>query len=235
MQHGEVVLSVRGLVRWFGRVKAVAGVDLDVARGEVVALLGPNGAGKTTTLTCIAGLLAPSGGIIRVAGDEGRGARDRRVAYVPEIPIVYDDLTPVEHLAFVAAGRRLADGDTVVASALERTGLTELRDRAAGTLSKGNRQRLCLAGALVARADVVLLDEPTTGLDPAAQHALVAVVRDLAAGGAGVVISTHALATAYDAADRIVVIVAGRIVLNEPVTRFGDLDALRAAYLRAAA
>ncbi|HEY0776345.1 MAG TPA: ABC transporter ATP-binding protein [Gemmatirosa sp.] len=235
MKHGEVVLSVRGLVRWFGRVKAVAGVDLDVARGEVVALLGPNGAGKTTALTCVAGLLAPSGGIIRVAGDEGRGARERRVAYVPEIPIVYDDLTPVEHLGFVAAGRRLADADTVVESALERTGLTELRDRAAGTLSKGNRQRLCLAGALVARADVVLLDEPTTGLDPAAQHALVAMVRGLAAGGAGVVISTHALATAYDAADRIVVIVAGHIVLNEPVTRFGDLDALRAAYLRAAA
>ena len=148
---------------------------------------------------------------------------------------MYDDLTPAEHLAFVAAGRRMRDAEKVIASALERTGLAELRDRAAGTLSKGNRQRLCLAGALVARADVVLLDEPTTGLDPAAQHALVAVVRGLAAAGAGVVLSTHALATAYDAADRVAVIVAGRIVLNEPVTRFSDLDALRSAYLRAAA
>jgi ABC-2 type transport system ATP-binding protein len=235
MEQSESVLSVRGLVRWFGRVKAVAGVDLDVARGEVVALLGPNGAGKTTTLTCIAGLLAPSGGIVRVAGDARQSARERHVAYVPEIPVVYDDLTAAEHLAFVAAGRRLPDADAAVASALERTGLTELRDRAAGTLSKGNRQRLCLAGALVARAGVVLLDEPTTGLDPAAQHALVDVVRGLAAGGAGVVISTHALATAYDASDRVVVIVAGRIVLNEPMARFGDLEALRATYLRVAA
>ena len=235
MGQSEIVLSVRGLVRWFGRVEAVAGVDLDVARGEVVALLGPNGAGKTTTLTCVAGLLAPSGGIVRVAGDQRQSARERRVAYVPEIPVVYDDLTAAEHLAFVAAGRRLSNADAVIARALESTGLAELRDRAAGTLSKGNRQRLCLAGALVACADVVLLDEPTTGLDPVAQHALVAVVRGLAAGGAGVVISTHALATAYDAADRIVVIVAGRIVLNEPMERFGDLDALRAAYLRAAA
>jgi ABC-type multidrug transport system ATPase subunit len=235
MEHGEAVLSVRGLVRRFGRVAAVAGVDLDVARGEVVALLGPNGAGKTTTLTCAAGLLAPSAGTIRVAGHADRSARERRAAYVPEIPVVYDDLTPAEHLAFVAAGRRVEDADAAVASALGRTGLVELRDVAAGTLSKGNRQRLCLAGALVARADVVLLDEPTTGLDPAAQHALVALVRGLAGDGAGVVISTHALATAFDVADRIVVIAAGRIVLNEPVTRFGDLDALRAAYLRAAA
>jgi ABC-2 type transport system ATP-binding protein len=235
MERSDVLLAVRGLVRRFGRVTAVAGVDLDVARGEVVALLGPNGAGKTTTLTCVAGLLAPSAGTIRVAGDGGRSARERRVAYVPEIPVVYDDLTLAEHLAFVAAGRRLADADAAVASALERTGLTELRDAAAGTLSKGNRQRLCLAGALVARADVVLLDEPTTGLDPAAQHALVATVRGLAAGGAAVVISTHALATAFETADRVVVIVAGRIVLNEPAACFADLAALRAAYLRVAA
>ena len=235
MEHSEAIVSVRGLVRRFGRVEAVAGIDLDVARGEVVALLGPNGAGKTTALTCIAGLLAPSSGTIFVAGDSGRNARERRVAYVPEIPVVYDDLTPAEHLAFVAAGRRVADADAAVASALERTGLVELRDVAAGTLSKGNRQRLCLAGALVARADVVLLDEPTTGLDPAAQHALVALVRELAAGGAGVVVSTHALATAFEAADRIVIIVRGRIVLNEPVTRFVDLEALRAAYMRVAA
>jgi ABC-type multidrug transport system ATPase subunit len=235
MEQTEIVLSVRGLVRRFGRVEAVAGVDVDVARGEVVALLGPNGAGKTTALSCVAGLLAPTAGTILVAGDGARTARERRVAYVPEIPIVYDDLTPAEHLAFVAAGRRLPDAEAVIASALERTGLAESRDRAAGTLSKGNRQRLCLAGALVARADVVLLDEPTTGLDPAAQHALVAMVRGLAAAGAGVMLSTHALATAYDAADRVAVIVAGRIVLNEPVTRFSDLDALRSAYLRAAA
>jgi len=233
--EAETVLSVRGLVRRFGPVRAVAGIDLDVARGEVVALLGPNGAGKTTTLTCVAGLLAPSAGTISVAGDASRSARERRAAYVPEIPIVYDDLTPAEHLAFVAAARGFADRDGVVANALERTGLSELAARPAGTLSKGNRQRLCLAGALVARADVVLLDEPTTGLDPAAQHALVALVRGLAAGGAGVVVSTHALATAFDAADRIVVIVAGRIVLNEPVARFGDLEALRAAYMRVAA
>jgi ABC-2 type transport system ATP-binding protein len=235
MNEPRNVISVRGLVRNFGRIEAVAGIDLDVARGEVVALLGPNGAGKTTTLTCVAGVLAPSTGTIRVCGEEERTARERRVVYVPEIPVVYDDLTPAEHLAFVAAGRRIDDPDGVVSRALERTGLTECRDRAAGTLSKGNRQRLCIAGALVAGADVVLLDEPTTGLDPAAQHALVALVRELANAGAGVVVSTHALATAYDAADRILVLVAGRIVMDEPASRFGDLDALRAAYLRIAA
>ncbi|HEX3462476.1 MAG TPA: heme ABC exporter ATP-binding protein CcmA [Candidatus Elarobacter sp.] len=235
MDSGGAVLSVRGLTRRFGKLEAVAGIDFDVARGEVVALLGPNGAGKTTTLTCIGGLLAPNAGTITVAGDRERAARERRVAYVPEVPVVYDDLTPAEHLAFVAAGRRIDDADTAVDRALERTGLSEVRDRPAGTLSKGNRQRLCLAGVLLARADVVLLDEPTTGLDPAAQHALIGLVRELAAGGAGVVLSTHALATAFEAADRIAVLVAGRIVLDEPAARFADLEALRAAYLHVAA
>jgi ABC-type multidrug transport system ATPase subunit len=235
MDERETALAVRGLVRRFGALEAVAGIDLDVARGEIVALLGPNGAGKTTTLACVAGVLAPSAGTVRVAGEAERRARERRVAYVPEIPVVYDDLTPSEHLAFVAAARRVPNPDGVVARALERTGLIDSRDRAAGTLSKGNRQRLCLAGALVARADVVLLDEPTTGLDPAAQHALAGLVRDLAAGGSGVVVSTHALATAFEIADRIVVLVAGRIVLDEPARQFVDLDALRAAYLAVAA
>jgi len=235
MEEPEIVLEVRGLVRRFGQLDAVAGIDLNVSRGEVVALLGPNGAGKTTTLTCVAGILAPTSGTICVAGEHERTARERRVAFVPEIPVVYDDLTPAEHLAFVAAGRRVADAAATVSRALERTGLVEHRDRAAGTLSKGNRQRLCLAGALVAGADLVVLDEPTTGLDPAAQHALVALVRELAAGGAAVVVSTHALATAFDVADRVVVLVAGRIALDEPVRGFPDLDALRAAYLRVAA
>jgi len=235
MDRGRVVLSVRGLTRRFGAVEAVAGIDFDVARGEVVALLGPNGAGKTTTLTCIGGLLAPSAGTIEVAGATRRSEREKRVAYLPELPVVYDDLTPAEHLAFVAAARRLADSDVIVSQALERMGLAEVRDRPAGALSKGLRQRLCLAGAVLARADAVLLDEPTTGLDPAAQHALIGLVRDLAATGAAVVVSTHALVTAFEAADRIVVLVAGRIVLDEPSTRFATLEALRAAYLGVAA
>ena len=231
MDRGTVALSVRGLKRQFGSVEAVAGVDLDVARGEVVALLGPNGAGKTTTLACIGGLLSPSAGTIAVAGATKRTERERRVAYVPEVPIVYDDLTPAEHLEFVAAARRLVDGDTAVSQALARAGLSDVRDRPAGSLSKGNRQRLCLAGALLVRADVVLLDEPTAGLDPAAQNALIGFVRELAASGAAVVVSTHALTTAFEAADHIMVLVAGRIVLDEPVARFATLEALRVAYL----
>ena len=235
MEHGDPVLAVRRLTRRFGRVEAVVGIDLDAARGDVVALLGPNGAGKTTTLMCIAGLLGPSSGTIAVAGHTTRAERERRVAYLPELPVVYDDLTPAEHLAFVAAGRRIPEAAAAVVRALDRTGLTELRDRPAGTLSKGNRQRLCLAGALLARADVVLLDEPTTGLDPAAQHALIGLVRGLAAEGSAVVVSTHALATAFDAADRILVIAAGRIVLDRPVRSFASIEELRAAYLAVAA
>src|ERR1700726_1834577 len=174
-ESAEPLLAVRGLARRFARVNAVIAVDLEVRRGEIVALLGPNGAGKTTTLRCIAGVLAPSAGDVRVAGEAGRVARERRIAYVPELPVVYDDLTPAEHLAFVAAARGAIDVDAAVERALARTGLDAMRDRPAGELSKGSRQRLCLAGALVARVDVVLLDEPTTGLDPAAQAALIAL------------------------------------------------------------
>lgn len=235
VEGAEPLLAVRGLARRFASVDAVAGVDLDVRRGEIVALLGPNGAGKTTTLRCIAGVLAPSAGEVRVAGEAGRVARERRVAYVPELPVVYDDLTPGQHLAFVAAARGVIDVDAAVDRALARTGLDAMRDRPAGVLSKGYRQRLCLAGALVARVDVVLLDEPTTGLDPAAQAALITLVREIAADGAAVVLSTHALAIAYEMAHRIVMMAAGRIALVAPIDAFADVNALRDAFLGATA
>jgi ABC-2 type transport system ATP-binding protein len=235
MVEGEPVLAVRGLVRRYGHLEAVAGIDLDVRRGEIVALLGPNGAGKSTTLRCIAGVLASSAGTIRVGGETARVARERRVAYLPELPVVYDDLTPAEHLAFVAAARGAVDVAAAVEHAVARTGLHPVRDRPAGALSKGYRQRLCLAGALVARADVVLLDEPTTGLDPAAQAALIGIVRDLAAGGAAVVVTTHVLSIAYELAHRIVVMAAGRITLVARREDFAGLDELGDAYIGATA
>jgi ABC-2 type transport system ATP-binding protein len=232
MEQQGATLMVRGLVRRFARNEVVSQVDLDVGRGEVVALLGPNGAGKTTTLACIAGILRPSAGSISVNGSNNPAVRERRVAYVPEIPVVYDDLSPREHLAFVAAGRAIADPEDVIENAMRRTGVVAYADRPAGTFSKGMRQRLCLAGALVAGADVLLLDEPTTGLDPAAQDALGTIVCDLAAGGAAIVMSTHALAIAFAVATRIVVLVGGRLCLEAPRSLYADMNALRDDYVR---
>jgi ABC-2 type transport system ATP-binding protein len=223
-------LQVRGLARRFGRITAVGGVDLDVERGEIVALLGPNGAGKTTTLTAIAGIIRPSAGTIAVDGLTDAATRERRVAYVPEMPIVYDDLSAREHLVFVANARRVPDPERVVDDALHRTGLADVADRAAGTYSKGMRQRVCLAGALVADAAVVLLDEPTTGLDPLAQEQVLAMVRELAARGAAVVFSTHMLPLALAVATRIVIVAAGRVCSDAPCASYAGVEALRDAY-----
>ncbi len=229
--HTSAVLSVRGLRRSFARVAVLRGVDLDVGNGEIVALLGPNGSGKTTTLKCIAGLLAADAGTIRVNGESDRISRENDVAYVPEIPVVYDDLSPREHLAFVAAGRRIAGAEQRIHDALHRTGLERDADRPAGTFSKGMRQRLCLAGAIVADARVLLLDEPTTGLDPAGQVALGEILRDLAAGGTAIVMSTHAIAIAFTTAARIAFLVDGVLRADKRIVAYADMDALRDDYL----
>ncbi len=235
MNEAHFAVTIEGLRRSFAHVDAVAGIDLQVARGEIVALLGPNGAGKTTTLQCIANILRPSAGRVVVNGVANAADCERHVAYVPEVPLVYPDLTPREHLAFVAAVRRIGEPAIAVERALQRVGITSFADRPAGTLSKGTRQRLCLAGAIVAGVGVLLLDEPSSGLDPAAQRALCETLRDLAAGGAAILMSTHALDIAFGAATRILTLVGGRIRAELSPAAFPDAAALGDAYLRAIA
>jgi ABC-2 type transport system ATP-binding protein len=218
-------LALRGLAKAFDR-PAVDGLDLTVRAGEFYALLGPNGAGKTTTLRMVAGLLPPDGGSVAVFGVDALAdpvAAKRLVAWVSDEPMIYDRLTPREYLAFVAGLWSMdpAEAETAAATAIAELGLAGEADRRCGGLSKGMRQKVALAGALVHGPRLIILDEPLTGLDAAAARAVKDVLRSRVRDGATVIMTTHILEVAERMAERIGVIARGRLVAE------GTLDELR--------
>ena len=201
------------LSRDFGGREAVREVSFSVAPGEVVAFLGPNGAGKTTTIRLLLGLLRPAA---------GRADVTRPVGYVPELFAGYDALAVSSYLGFLARMKRVPRAE--VEPSLGAAGAADLAGRPVGRLSKGQRQRVGLAQALLGRPPSYVLDEPTQGLDPAQVVEARALLRSLAADGAAVLISTHLLAEAAAVADRVVVIVRGRVVAEERPGEAGDLE-----------
>jgi ABC-2 type transport system ATP-binding protein len=218
-------LEIRGLAKRFDQ-PAVDGLDLRVRTGEFYTLLGPNGAGKTTTLRMITGLLKPDRGTITVFGIDALadpvGAK-RLMAWLSDEPMIYDKLTPMEYLEFVAGlwaiERKLAE-----ASARDLIGWLGLEanahDRCEG-LSRGMRQKVALAGALLHEPRLIILDEPFTGLDASSARLVKSVLRERVAAGCCVIMTTHILDTAERMADRIGVMVAGRLLAE------GSLDELR--------
>jgi ABC-2 type transport system ATP-binding protein len=207
-------IEVRGLVKRFQDVVAVSGLDLTVARGECVGLLGPNGAGKTTTVEILEGLQEPTAGTVRLLGLEWatHAAEIRaRIGMALQETRFHGRTTTEETVqlfrSFYPAGRRLT-----VDEALRRVDLGEHRRTAVMKLSGGQRQRLALAVALVGDPDIVLLDEPTTGLDPQSRRALWAVLRELRSRHRTLVLTTHYMDEAEALCDRIVIIDRGRIV-----------------------
>jgi ABC-2 type transport system ATP-binding protein len=218
-------LEVRGLTKRFDR-PAVDGLDLRVNAGEFYTLLGPNGAGKTTTLRMVTGLLRPDRGSIEVFGIDALadpiGAR-RIMAWVSDEPMIYDKLTPMEYLEFVA-GLWAVEGDLAAARAgdlLSRLGLGPYAEQRCEGLSKGMRQKVALAGALVHEPKLIILDEPFTGLDAASSRVVKEVLRERIQAGCAVIMTTHILDVAERMADRIGVIANGRLVAD------GTLDQLR--------
>lgn len=219
-------LEIRGLSKAFER-PAVAGLDLTVRPGEFYALLGPNGAGKTTTLRMVAGLLRPDGGTIRVFGRDALAdpvSAKQVVAWVPDEPMIYDRLSPLEYLEFVAG---LWSIDMATASArardlLEWMGLAPYAHERCEGFSKGMRQKVALAGALVHNPSLIILDEPLTGLDAAAARLVKSVLKDRVATGATVIMTTHILEVAERMAERIGVIASGRLVAEGTL---GELQA----------
>ena len=206
---GDSVLTVRGLRKAYGPVTAADGVDLAVAAGEVVGLLGPNGAGKTTTLECIEGLRRPDAGEVRIAGQPAAGAPRTAVMGVQlQTGALPADMTVAEAMRFFCTYHRVAARDDLI----ERFGLAEARTRRYGALSVGNQRRLALALAIAHRPALVLLDEPTAGLDVASRTELHAVVRELAADGAAVLLATHDMAEAERISDRVCILLRGRVV-----------------------
>ncbi|GAC1653594.1 MAG: ABC transporter ATP-binding protein [Candidatus Dormibacteraceae bacterium] len=206
-------LAVNGLVKRYGRLTAVDGLTFAVAEGEIMALVGPNGAGKTTTLLSLAGLLRPDAGTIRL-GDVVLGAeRGRQMALIPETPEVYSMLTVWEHLVFVARSCRLGAGwEQRGGRLLQRLAIDDRRDVLGEALSKGMRQKLLIACAVLADTPVLLLDEPMIGLDPRGQRELREILLEARAQGRIVIISTHLLEYLEGLCDSLLIVKAGRAV-----------------------
>ncbi|WP_295432412.1 ABC transporter ATP-binding protein [uncultured Thiodictyon sp.] len=215
----ETLVRVTDLTRRFGRYTALAGLDLTLARGEVLGLLGPNGAGKTTCLRVLSGNLAPSSGRVEIAGiDLARnpvGAK-RLLGYLPERPPLYQDLRIDEYLGFCARLHRVPRAKTAdaVAQAKCRCGLDELGRRPIAKLSKGYRQRLGIAQAILHRPRLLILDEPTEGLDPVQVRQIRTLVRELACDS-GIIFSSHVLPEVQAVCDRVAILHQGRLVSGD--------------------
>ncbi|MFN4088015.1 MAG: ABC transporter ATP-binding protein [Alphaproteobacteria bacterium] len=212
------MIVTRELTKSFGSIKAVDGVSLTVARGEVLGFLGPNGAGKSTSMKMITGFLRPTSGEARICGfdvqDKPIEAR-RRLGYLPEGAPLYGDMTARAFLGFVAAARGLGGSEKRrrIGLAVERTNLATILDQPIETLSKGFKRRVGLAQALLHDPEVLILDEPTDGLDPNQKHEVRALIRELAPTKA-IVISTHILEEVDAVCSRAVIIAGGRVVAD---------------------
>ncbi|MFZ6030476.1 MAG: heme ABC exporter ATP-binding protein CcmA [Chloroflexota bacterium] len=208
------MIAVKKLTKRFGFKAVLRGLDFYAEPGEFVALLGPNGAGKTTFLRILASLARPSLGSVRVAGHElpQQAAQVRRLlGVVSHQPLLYGDLTAEENLRFYARLYNLADEDRRVAEVLERVGLAARRRDLVRTFSRGMQQRLAIGRAVLHDPEVMLFDEPHTGLDQDACNMLDAVLREVAARGRTVVMTSHDLARSADLASRFDVLSRGQV------------------------
>jgi ABC-2 type transport system ATP-binding protein len=218
----ETVIAVRGLRKLYGRVPAVDGIDLAIARGEIFGLLGPNGAGKTTTILMLMGLTEADAGTIEVDGfDPMREPLEvkRRVGYLPDAVGFYDNLTARQNLFYTArlAGLARTEAQARIDAALKRVDLGDVADHKVATFSRGMRQRLGLAEVMMKRAEVAILDEPTSGLDPQATYELLDMIRGLKAENVAVLISSHLLDRVQAICDRVALFSHGKIALEGTV------------------
>jgi ABC-2 type transport system ATP-binding protein len=219
----DVLLDARQLVKRFGPRTAVDGVSFALRRGEAVGLLGPNGAGKTTTISMLSGLLAPDGGEVRLGGQPITGDTDPRkrlLGLVPQELALYEELTARDNLEFFGAlydlhGAGLA---TAVESALKFVGLAERRGDKVKTFSGGMKRRLNLAVALLHDPDLLLLDEPTVGVDPQSRNAIFDNVEELRRRGKTILYTTHYMEEVERLCDRVIIMDHGRVVADDTLS-----------------
>ncbi|HEV8535883.1 MAG TPA: ABC transporter ATP-binding protein [Candidatus Limnocylindria bacterium] len=236
----DVVLRTKGLVKRFGEITAVDGLDLEVRRGEVVGLLGPNGAGKSTTIGIVLGLITPTAGSAEILGRDvrsRRGAALRGVGAMLEVTSFYPYLSGRDNLIAIAilrGGGALARVDPLLA----RLGLAQRARSSFRTYSLGMRQRLGVASTLLADPALVILDEPANGLDPAGQREIRELIRELAKEGRGVLLASHLLHEVEQVCDRVMVIKKGKLIgsgtIAEVTRRGGYLEIAIAETARAA-
>jgi len=213
------MIEVRNLTKRYGELTAIRDVSFSVARGEILGFLGPNGAGKTTTMRILTGYMPASSGTVAVDGFdvfENSFEVRRRIGYLPETPPLYTDMTVQSYLEFVARIKGVARMDIAAATerALQTCGLLDVRHRLTGHLSKGYRQRVGLAQALIHDPPVLVLDEPTIGLDPRQIIEIRKLIRTLA-GDRTVILSTHILPEVSQICEKVVILAGGRIALEE--------------------
>jgi ABC-2 type transport system ATP-binding protein len=223
-----ILLSVHNVTKTFGHVRAVDDLSFSVRRGTIAGLLGRNGAGKTTTLRMINGVFLPDTGRIEVLGTEGAdGVRDR-IGYLPEERGLYRKMRVLDQLLFMARikGRPAGEARPRAEAWLERFELADKRDAKLEELSKGNQQKVQLIATLLHEPELVILDEPASGLDPVNVVLVRDILKELKTGGKTILLSTHMMAEAERLVDEIVLIHRGQAVLK------GDLDEVRSSYGR---
>jgi len=237
------MIRIENLVKSYDKALAVDGLTLTVAAGEILGLVGPNGAGKTTTLRCLAGILPPTSGRIEIDGRDLRAdpveAR-RRLAFVPDEPRLFDNLTAMDHLRVVGRLYGVADVPERARELLTRFELADRADSFPSELSRGMKQKLMIATALLHNPSALILDEPLTGLDPGAMRRMKRTVVEQAEAGTAVIVSSHLLHLVQEICGRIAILRNGRKVLEGTIPEIRaalpDLDAdadLEEIFLRA--
>ena len=211
------MIELENLVKKFGDLTAVDGLSLTVEKGEFVAVLGPNAAGKTTTIKMLVGLIKPDAGNVRVCGIDVQTdpiAVRRHLAYVPDFPFLYDKLTPWEFLRFTGQLFHMEESQIQerTRELIPRFNLEPYLQKSIESLSHGTRQRIAIVSALMHAPEVFVLDEPMVGLDPHHQYILKEVLKERAAAGMTVFLSTHQISVAEEVADRIGIIHMGKLV-----------------------
>lgn len=232
-RHSPAIEAI-GLSQFFGPFVAVKELSFSVPSGQVVALLGPNGAGKSTTMRILAGFSAPSAGRARIAGFDVQTERleaARLVGYLPENGPLYGDMTPRQLLRFCADARGLAGVAARITETAHRCAIDEILDKPIGKLSKGLRQRVGLAQALLHDPPVLIMDEPTAGLDPNQIRHFRELVGELK-GRKTLLLSTHILQEVEALADRVLLIHAGRLTFDGPAADMGENGSLEAHFYR---
>ncbi len=222
------MIEVKNLCRNYGSRAAVKSLSFKIYNGKIYGLLGANGAGKSTTMNMITGCLAPTSGSININGfDMLREpiAAKRCIGYLPEIPPLWNELTPYEYLEFIAEARGVNYDSAIgqIREAMELTGIADVSHRLIKNLSKGYRQRVGIAGTLLGDPDIIILDEPTVGLDPKQITEVRALIRKLGESKT-VILSSHILAEIQEVCDHVLIISKGELVANAPIEELQDKE-----------
>ncbi|MEE0969319.1 MAG: ATP-binding cassette domain-containing protein [Clostridia bacterium] len=221
------MIEVKNLVKRYGNHTAVNGISFTVEPGRIYGFLGPNGAGKSTTMNILTGCLAASEGSVKVNGHdifEDPKAAKSCIGYLPELPPLYGDMTPQEYLTFVAEAKKVKSGyiGSRVSEVMEITGITDMKDRLIRNLSKGYRQRVGIAQAMLGSPDIIILDEPTVGLDPKQILEIRQLIRTLGETKT-VILSSHILAEISAVCERVMIISHGNLVADDTIEHLEEI------------